>query len=141
MTVIARSTIRGAIKTLLDATAKWQATYTSQPKSFGGVSPVATLHDGPLDWEFLAAGYTPDVYKAEIWLTNYVRRGPDDDADAAETMLDTLFAAVAGIVAANRKGTYWTLLDLAPPTEPDYAMVDGIQYRSERIRLVFTLRN
>ncbi|MBN2389892.1 MAG: hypothetical protein JXR84_04170 [Anaerolineae bacterium] len=141
MTVIARSTIRTALKALLDATTKWQATYTSQPKSFGGLSPVATLHDGPLDWELLAAGYTPDVYKAEIWLTNYVRRGPDDDTDTAETALDTLFAAVAGVVAASRKTTNWTLVDMASPTEPDYSMVDGVQYRSERIRLVFTLRN
>ena len=141
MTVIARTAIRTAFKALLDATTTWQATYKSQPKSFGGQSPVATLHDGPLEWEFLAAGYTPDVYKAEIWLTNYVRRGADDDSDAAEAALDTLFQAVAGVVAANRAATNWTLCDLVPATEPDYVMVDGVQYRSERIRLMFTLRN
>lgn len=138
--MIARNTIRTNFAALLTTNGSWQAVYTSEPKSFGGQSPVVTLHDGPLDWEYLAAGHTPDAYSAEIWLTNYVRRGPNDNVDTAETALDTLFAAAAAVIKANRTGTGWTEVWLTPPTQPDYAMVDGVQYRLEQLRLIFVVR-
>jgi hypothetical protein len=138
--VIDRAAIRAAFAVLLEANGAWQVVYQSQPKSFGGQSPVATLHNAPLTWEALAAGWAPDMYQAEIWLTNYVRRGPDDDSDTAESALDTLLAAAMAVVAANRTSVNWTELTMLPPTEPDYVMVDGVQYRAERMRLQFTVR-
>ncbi len=138
--MIDREAIRAGIQELLETNGAWQAVYASQPKSFGGQSPVATLHNAPLVWEALAAGFAPDLYEAEIWLTNYVRRGPEDDSAAAEALLDDLLEAAFAVVAANRIGAAWSEVVLVPPTEPDYAIVDGVQYRMERLRLLFTVR-
>jgi hypothetical protein len=135
-----RAVMRGALATLLSDAGEWQAVYDCQPKTFGGQSPVATIHNGPANFEFLAAGHAPVAYSYEFIITNHVRRGPDDAENAAEAALDALLEAVLDVVDENRRTDEWTLLDLAEMTAPDYYMVDGVQYRAEAIRVRATVR-
>lgn len=135
-----RAVMRGALATLLEDAGDWQAVYDCQPKTFGGQSPVATVHNGPASFEFLAAGHTPTAYFYEFVVTNLVRRGPDDAEDAAEAALDALLEAILDVVNANRRTDEWTLLDLVGPTEPDYYMVDGVQYRAEAVTVRAVVR-
>ncbi len=140
MSVPDRKAIREALQALFVAHGAWQAGYPSQPKTFGGQSPVFTLHNSNADWEHLAAGWAPQRFGYAFVLTNFVRRGPSDDADTAEETLDTLLAAAFTVVAANRSSALWTELDVIPPTEPDYFEVDGVQYRVEQIAILATIR-
>lgn len=135
-----RAAMRGALATLLEDTGDWQAVYDCQPKTFGGQSPVATVHNGPAMFEFLAAGHAPVAYFYDFIITNYVRRGPDDAEDAAETAMDSLLESVLDVVDENRRADEWTLLDLAEMTAPDYYVVDGVQYRAEAITVRATVR-
>jgi hypothetical protein len=140
MAMPGRGAIRAALKALFQANGAWVAGYSSQPKTFGGKSPVFTLHNDPLGWEWLAAGFAPDRYDVRFQLTNYVRRGQRDDADEAEAMLDALLEAAVAVVQANRTHALWATLEMENQTEPDYYLVDGVQYRVEVLRLTATVR-
>lgn len=124
---------RDALAALLVSAGNWQAVYAYQPVSLNGLSPVATIHAGPLRWAREAAGQET-VVEAVLIVTNLVRR--DLAADAAEDALDTLLAALLGVVAANDTGTKWDDLYVESPTAPDYYVVDGIQYRAEAVQVV-----
>lgn len=136
MSVPNRQTRRDRLKALLVAAGVWQEVYDHQPKSFQGQSPVATVHGGPVDFPLMTFGGDEDA-EIELWVTNFVKR---DDAAAAEDSLDALLLAVGDVVVANRKDAgFWNELFLRGPTEPDYPTIDGVQYRSELVRVVATV--
>lgn len=120
---------------LLDAEGSWQAVYDHQPASFGGQSPVATVHSGGVEFPSETFGGDEDAVM-ELLVTNYVRR---DDADAAEDTLDALLIALVNVVKTNRTDANWSRLVVNGLTEPDYYVVDGVQYRAELIRLQATI--
>lgn len=122
---------------LLDAEGSWQAVYDHQPASFGGQSPVSTVHNGGVEFPSETFGGGDEDAVMELLVTNYVKR---EDADAAEDTLDALLIALVDVVKANRKDDgNWDRLVVNGPTEPDYYVVDGVQYRAEIIRLQATI--
>jgi hypothetical protein len=135
-----RAALRGALATLLQTAGAWQVVYDCQPKTFSGQSPVATVHNGPASFEFLAAGHAPTAWFYEFEITNLVRRGPEDAEEAAEAALDALLETVLDVLDGNRRTDEWTLLDLVGATAPDYYIVDGVQYRAEAITVRATVR-
>jgi hypothetical protein len=136
MSVPSRETRREKLKVLLEADGSWQAVYDHQPASFGGQSPIATVHNGGVEFPSETFGGDEDAVM-ELLVTNYVKR---DEPDAAEDTLDDLLAAVVDVVKVNRKSAgYWARLEVSGPTEPDYYVVDGVQYRAELIRLQATI--
>lgn len=135
-----RETLRAALAALLEATETWQAVYTSQPKTFEGQSPVATVHNGPARFEFLAAGHAPQAYFYQFVVTNYARRGPDDDEATAEAQMDALLMEVLDVVDTHRREDEWTLLEIVGASAPDYYIVDGVQYRAEAVTLEAMVR-
>ena len=121
---------RDRIKAILDADGTWQAVYDHQPKSFGGQSPVATVHSGPVRTIEEAFGERK-LLQIGIIVTNLVKR---DDAAMAEDTLDALLEKVVQLMADNQSDAEWEYVEIED-TLPDYVTVDGVEYRAEIIPL------
>jgi len=111
--------------------------YDHQPKTFDGKTPVATVHGDLYEQEIDTFGGATQDVTVRLLHTNFVKR---DNADAAEDTLDDLLQAVGQVVAANRVDSQgnWQELHLER-AQPDYVIVDGEQYRSDEVTLVFTV--
>lgn len=136
MAIANRKTRRDHLQDLLIAKGNWQEVYKSQPPTFDGQSPVATVHSGGVETPQETFGGDEDV-EMELLVTNFVKR---EEVDAAEDALDDLLVALIEVVLANDTAAgYWNDLQIRGATEPDYVMVDGEQYRSESVRVVATV--
>ncbi len=96
---------------------------------------MATVHSGPVRQVQDAFDDSQDV-QVEIWHTNYVKR---TDPDTAEDTLDDLLVVVGDMAIENRTDSNWDELRIEGPTQPEYLVIDGQQYRAEQIRLVMTV--
>lgn len=137
MTFPSRQTRREWLKEILENEGSWQAAYDHQPASFEGQSPAATVHSGAMDWANVTGQRGVQVVTMEFLVTNFVKR---HDPAAAEDQLDSLLATVVELVNLHRQALgKWDDLRIVGPTEPDYYLVDGEQYRGELIRVEATI--
>lgn len=138
-TLTSRKAARGQLKTILKTGIETDfaivgfvmPVYESEPKDFGGKSPVLTLHGGGTLTEF--ADYARERHR--FWLTTYWKR---DDPDTTEDAIDDLSQVVRQTLIDNSdEPGYWEDLEFdAQFSEMTYVLVDGVQYRSERMSVV-----
>lgn len=134
-----RTERRRHIAGLMEASGAWQVVEAHQPGTFGGKSPVATVHNGPVNWQALTSRRSGGKanYQMTFLVTNLVKR---EDTGDAEDQLDDLLVALLDLVEKNPKAPgLWLDLRAQGPTEPDYFIIDGQQYRGEVVRLVATV--
>jgi hypothetical protein len=53
----------------------------------------------------------------------------------AEDALDAIEDLIADVVAANQRTVAWTAIAYSGPTQPDAAVIGGVEYRRELITL------
>ncbi|MFA6168300.1 MAG: hypothetical protein WC700_16885 [Gemmatimonadaceae bacterium] len=128
-TLTSRKTAREHLATLLDAITDLTV-YDHEPKDFGGLSPVVTVHGAGSRTEF------PDHAREfhRFWLTWYWRR---DDPALTEDYMDDLAQDVRQKLLDNTEAAgYWQDLEFDEEfSEAAYLILDGVQYRSERMRV------
>lgn len=103
--------------------------YDHEPKTFGGLSPVATVHGAPGS-EFLSLN--AHQHRQEFYVTVYWRR---DDASDTENSIDDLFIETLYTLLNNSSTTaHWKQLLVNLDTDDaGYVIMDGVQYRYRRI--------
>lgn len=136
--IINREAARDRLKELMEAEGLWAEVHSHQPSSIDSKSPVATIHNGYIEFTPLTGrgGRMQSTY--ELLVTNLIRR--DSAPAAAEDLMDSLLSAVAGLILTYSEGgpqEPWNHAWVMGPTEPDYYTIDGIQYRGEIIRAQF----
>lgn len=138
ITLTSRKAARGQLKTVLKTGIETaynivgfvMPVYEGEPKDFGGLSPALTLHDGGTMTEF--ADYARERHR--FWLTTYWKR---DDPKTVEDAIADLSQAVRQTLIDNTEAQgYWEDLEFDDEfSEMTYVLVDGVQYRSERMRV------
>ena len=136
--MIDRKTIREAFATLLtSALTAAQVVYDHQPGDFGGQSPAVTVGSGgssrpPMTFQ----GNQTTVYlDVDVFvLTSESAGGSYTQADA-EDALDQVETQLAGVIAAdaNQENGTWNTLDYADRSQTEFVIVDGKEYKRERI--------
>lgn len=140
MTVQSRQVVREEVGQRLTARLTTaQQVYTDQPTDFGGMSPVVVVassgseRGGATQRTFggpIAPKFAIDVYVFVLAKTTN-----------ADDVLDTLEAAVAGFVSIAPQAVTWTAIGYDGRTETQFVeMIDGSEYKRERIPLVLTGR-
>lgn len=129
-----RSDARALAKTTLEGLALFRQVYSYEPRSFGGYSPVATIHAKSLDLVEDARGLTSAG--GEIWVTLYLAR-PEGQEAAVEDRMDDLARAAAFALAAAFS-PHVAQVQIGPsqsgyPTRP----LDNQTYRMERFAVRF----
>lgn len=126
-----RQQARELAKTTLDALATYQAVYEGARRTFGGISPVASVLSKSLQVVPEAA----DVFSGRIRLTVTIYvRCDEGDEDTAEDTLDTLVEAAMD--ALKDAGFLMDASDSAPENAP-LRNVDGVFYRVEQLTLTY----
>lgn len=128
--LVSRKIPRHQIATLLDEITGLTV-YNHEPKDFGGVSPLATVHSQ-------STKTLPDNYANEdhyFWITLYWRR---DDPGDTEDYLDDLARDVRQKLLDNRSlSGYWDYLQFdIQKSDVPYLLIDNVQYRYEVISVV-----
>lgn len=125
-----RSDARQKLAELLDTIVELVAVYDHEPKDFGRRSPVATVHSDGSRREF--ADYAREWHR--LLITLWWRR---DDGAATESYLDNLGAAVCQTLLDNSDlpGYWQDLVFDQDYSEMGYFLIDGVQYRYERLRV------
>ena len=136
ITLTSRKAARGQLKTVIktgietayDIDGFVMPVFKSEPKDFGGQSPVLTLNSDGTMTEF--ADYARERHR--FWLTTYWKR---DDADTTEDAIDDLSQIVRQTLIDNSEAQgYWEDLEFDGEfSNMAYVLVDGVQYRSERM--------
>lgn len=137
-TLTSRKTVRAQLKTVLKTGVEtifdidgWSlAAYESEPKDFGGQSPALWVHsDGSMT---VLVDYARELHR--FWVTWVWKR---DDPDTTEDALDDLSQAVRQTLYdhAEEPGYWSDLLFEDEFTEVVYLLLDGVQYRAERLRV------
>lgn len=126
-----RKACRAALVTLLAGASDLEATYNGAPFTTGGLSPFATVtDDGTEDGPDKNMVSTNDAHYFLIDL--YWLRAP-----GVEDKLADLSTVVRGIIRANRgANASWSSLELNGKSQMDYLIIDGKDYRLERIPVV-----
>lgn len=135
MTVVDRADVRAAFYALLAAnvTAAQQVA-NGFVSDFGGVSPLVVVASGGMGRQRLSLRGSQPKVTLEIFTFTRATAGADDLLDAAERQ-------IAQVVEDNQLGPHWSAIDYAGETEVGfYETLDGVEYRRERIALVFTAR-
>lgn len=137
-TLTSRKVARNQLKTVLKAGVEaifdvdgWTlAAYASEPKSFDGNSPALSVHSDGSMTQF--ADYAREWHR--FWVTTYWKR---DGADTTEDSIDDLSAAVRQTLIDNTEvAGYWHDLVFDEDfSEIAYVDIDGVQYRTERLRV------
>lgn len=130
-----KTVLKAGIETLLEEL--WDvedvtlAAYESEAKDFGGLSPVLTVHSDGTMTTF--TDYAREYHR--FWVSLYWKR---DDADTIEDALDDLaWAARQTLIDNSEEQGYWHDLDFDESfSEMAYLIIDGVQYRSERLRVI-----
>lgn len=124
---MARKTARGIVLTMM-TTLKGSAAgdlvevYDHEVKDFGRLSPVAMINS---DGTNPVLTFDGQEYRFNIWL--WIQRGDDD---ATEDAMDDLSDRLMSAILSN--GSVYLNDDFS---ELDYPIVDGVQYRRERVRV------
>lgn len=125
-----KSVLKTGIETIFNISGWTLAAYESEPKDFGGQSPVLTVNsDGSMT---VFVDYARELHR--FWVTTYWKR---DDPDTIEDAIDDLSKAVRQTLLDNAEEVgYWQdLLFDEEFSEVAYVIVDGVQYRTERLRV------
>lgn len=125
-----KTLLKAGIETILDIDDFVMAAYDHEPKITGGLSPVLTVHSAGTRTEF--PDYAREFHR--LWLTTYWRR---DDPATTEDAIDDLSQAVRQTLLNNHEAQgYWEDLEFDDEfSEMTYLILDGVQYRSERMRV------
>lgn len=123
-----KSTLKTGIETILDIDGFTMPAYASEPKDFGGQSPVVTVHGNGTMTEF--ADYARERHR--FLVTTYWLR---DDPDTTEDGIDDLSQAIRQTLIDNTEVSgYWVDLDFDMEFSSEaYVIIDGRQYRSEQM--------
>lgn len=123
-----KSVLKTGIETIFDIDGWTLAAYESEPKDFGGQSPVLTVNsDGTMT---VFVDYARELHR--FWVGWYWKR---DDPDTAEDMLDDLSQAVRQTLIDHAEEVgYWSDLIFDEQfSEAAYVVIEGVQYRGERM--------
>jgi hypothetical protein len=125
-----KSLLKAGVETIFDIDGWTLAAYESEPKDFGGQSPALTVNSDGSMTDF--TDYAREWHR--FWVALYWKR---DDADTVEDAIDDLSVAVRQTLIDNCEvAGYWQDLEFdAEFSEMAYVLVDGVQYRSERLRV------
>lgn len=135
MTVVDRADVRTAFYQLLavNVTAAQQVANGFVP-DFGGVSPLVVVASSSVSRQRLSLRGSQPKVTLEIFTFTRATTGADDLIDATERQ-------IAQVVEDNQGAARWSAIDYAGDTEVGfYEGLDGVEYRRERIALVFTAR-
>lgn len=139
-----RRTIRAALATLLSSgVTSAQVVYAYQPGDFGGQSPAVCV--GSAGSERLAMTYQGDRARMYFDIDVFVLTGEAAPSaygqDSSEDALDNVEAEIAAVVAsnANQETANWRALDYAGRSETDFVIVDGREYKREKIPIAITV--
>ena len=126
-----RATCRAALVTLLDTVTALAMTYNGAPFTTGGLSPVAICSsDGSETGPGETMATTSVAHRILIDLLWLRSATTEDDVDA-------LSATVIALLKANRGATAaWSSLELDGRSQLDYVLIDGKDYRIERIPVI-----
>jgi hypothetical protein len=113
--------------------------HTDQPTDFGGVSPVVVVASGGSErgqaGQQTFGGPVAPKFMLDVYLFVLATTTNADD------VLDTLEAGVAEFVSVYRSAITWSAIGYAGRTETQFVeMVDGSEYKRERIPLIVTGR-
>lgn len=135
-TLTSRKAARAQLKTVLKTAVQTAlsiatlAAYESEPKSLGGNSPALTVHSDGTMTTF------PDFAREfhRFWVTMYWLR---DDPDTIEDAIDDFSTAIRQALIDNAEAAgYWQDLIFDEDfSETAYVIIDGLQYRTERLRV------
>ncbi len=131
MTIPSRELARDQLVTLMTATGVFTEVLGHEVKDLGGKSKVLTVHSDAQVYEREGAGIAGAELRYRYWLTWWVHR---QDAAAAEDTLDTLAQKVTETVENNRVvAGKWEELTVMGESQPGYIILEGEQYRRERL--------
>lgn len=125
-----KSVLKTGVETIFGVVGWTLAAYESEPKDFGGQSPALTVNsDGSMT---TFTDYAREFHR--FWVTLYWKR---DDADTTEDAIDDFSLAVRQTLIDNAEvaGFWEDLIFDEEMSEMAYVIVDGVQYRSERLRV------
>lgn len=125
-----KSVIKTGVETIFDIDDWTLAAFESEPKNPNGVSPFFSVHgDGSMTF---FTDFARELHR--FWVTTYWKR---DDADTTEDAIDDLSVAIRQTLLNNAELTgYWQdLLFDEEFSELAYVLIDGVQYRTERLRV------
>lgn len=129
-----KSTIKSGVEAIFNTALEIDdfslAAYEAEPKSFGGQSPALTLNSDGTRTDFV--DYPREHHR--FWLRTYWRR---DDPDTTEDAIDDLSQAIRQTLIDNTEVSgYWSDLAFDDEfSEMAYVIIDGVQYRSEQMRV------
>lgn len=134
ITLTNRKTARAQLKTVLETGVETLlsiadlAAYASEPKDFGGRSPVLTVHGDGTRTEF----GSPNIEYHKTWVTMYWKR---DAPATTEDKIDDMHHAVRQTLINNAElAGYWNdLLFDEDFSEMAYVLIENVQYRTERL--------
>lgn len=126
-----RKTAREALATLLGSISTFVATYDREVLDFQRQSPVGMVHsDGTAPgFDSLSAFHRQQA----LWVSIWWKRD-----ESTEDYIDDLSEDVYDLLEANAGQTLsWDGLQIDETfSQLDYPILDGVQYRRERIRVV-----
>jgi hypothetical protein len=126
-----RAASRAALKVLLETITTFEIVYNGAPFNTGGLSPVAMVtsdgtETGPGE-TFTTTATAHRILIDLLWL-----RVATTEAD-----IDALSAVVFALLKANRyANATWTSMEIDGRSQLDYVLIDGKDYRLERIPVV-----
>lgn len=132
MTVPDRESNRDQLVTLITNGAFFNDVYAYEVKDLKQVTKVCTVHSDSFTYERAGAGDGGGAEHYErFWITWWINR---DDAAQAEDDLDAAAQTIAQIVEDNRNVSgQWEDLNIVGESQPGYVVVEGVQYRRERV--------
>lgn len=130
-----REQIRKAIKAWIGViVTSFKAGYAHEPKDTAGQSPLYTVHsDGTSPYE------DRDQYRHAFIVSLLVKRTGDGSAaedeidDLSDRVMRLLMSGGSGILASIRVDEAFNAQNFS---NMDYPLIDGVQYRRERIRVI-----
>jgi len=134
-TLVTRETIRDGLVTLATATGKWQAVYGYVPKdnAVRGQSPfLVILSLGTLQ-SMESEGKNPAEYSLSV-MSHVLMNDKGSWTEAnAEDKLDELDKVLRQLIRDNASGSSYcdAFTFLASPSQTDFVMIGGEQYRTE----------
>lgn len=127
---MSRKETRAAIVALLGTLSEFVAVHDHETKDFAGLSPVAMVHDDGSQ-PMTTRGSTEPLYRFVISL--WWKR---DDGGDTEDYLADLSDRVLLAVKTDRSANLSRMRPVDEPSQMDYPIVDSVQYRRERIRVL-----
>jgi hypothetical protein len=117
---------------LYTATGTFNQVLGHEVKDLGGKDKVLTVHSDAIAYEREGAGSGSGAeLRHRYWITWWVLRS---DGATAEDTFDTLAQKVLEVVENNRQvAAKWEELDPIGESQPGYIILEGEQYRRERI--------